>query len=124
MTVAPRCRAARAIANPILPDDGVADKPHRIDGLPGRPGRNENGPAGKIVRRHHGGYFLHNKFRLGQTPGPDRATRQLSGIRIDQDVAIATQDFQIALDGRVLVHVRIHGRANDHRGCHGQHVGG
>ena len=120
--------AASASAWPCLPDDRLemkrtgsmgsrvppADTTTRTPARSAPPRRSPGPPPGPAQQAEHRG---HDGRRLGQPARHRRPRRPADPPRAAPPVTPrAAEDRQVLLDGRVLPHLGVHGRAHHHRG--------
>ena len=132
-TSAPRSAAASARAWPCFPDDRLEMKRTGSIGsrvppaltTTRRPARSRR-PAPRAGRRPStaSARRLDDVGRLGQPPGPDVAPGQPALARRHHVHPAPAQGGQVLLDGGVLPHLGVHGRAHHHRRPGGEHGGG
>ena len=121
-TFAPRLRAARRERVPHLSARSIADESHRINGFARGPGRDDDRLAAqRACRRQQLLRCAHDIGGLREPPLADPAACEISRARLDEERAARRQHLEVPLHGRVLEHVRVHRRRNEHR-CLGREV--
>ena len=115
VTSAPRRRACVASAKPIRPVDRL--EMYLTGSIASRVGpavtrtRTPARSFGRERRRHR----FDDRGRVGEPSDPEIAGRKVPFLRIDQDGAVGGDLRDVALHARVLPHLGVHGRSDDHR---------
>ena len=111
---APQRRFRQRVAH--LAAGAVAEIAHRIDRLMRRSSRNQHRLARQVLRnakalQRRGDDVL----GIGQSSSADHAARQIPAVRFDDVHTALPQNFQVGARRRVLPHVHVHRRSDDHR---------
>ena len=98
----------------------------RVDRLPGAPGGHHGAalPDRSARRGQHPGRGRHDVGGLGQPARADVAAGQPPGRRVAPRARPAAQPGDVVDHGRVLPHLGVHGRAEQHGGAGRQQGGG
>ncbi len=112
---------------PHLARAAVADETHGIDGLPRATGGDDHAQAAQVALALHLQPQLHlghDAVGVGHPPRAVDAAGQLAGARFHHEHPSVAQQAHVALGGRVLPHVGVHGRSDHHGLGEGQAHGG
>ena len=102
----------------------VGDAAHRVDGLVGGAGRHQDALALQGLWSEEIRQLLDQHGGFQHPAGANLAAGLLARIRTQYLHAIGTQLVDVALGGRVLPHLPVHGRCHQQRDVAGQAQGG
>ena len=100
----------------------IGDAAHRVDGLVGGAGREQDALALQPLGREEGVQLLDQVQRLQHAASAHFAAGLLTGVGAQHADAVGAQLVDVALGGRVLPHLPVHGRGHQQRDvpCHTQ----
>ena len=101
-----------------FPGGWVADKAHGIDGFVGGTGRYQDPLFGQIIRGQVGNKPVKDIRGVGKPAGTGGTAGKVSFTGREHMEAVGFQYSEITLNRRAQVHIGIHRRADNYRGCH------
>ncbi len=119
-TRAPRAAASDAIAYPCLPELRLAITRTASIGSRGPSGRDDHRRTGEVAGAEDPLGRGDDVDRVGEPAGTDVTAGQPSDRRLDDVDASAAQRLEVLDDGRVLPHLGVHRRAQQHRRPRGE----